>query len=57
MAFYDPLDDFSDVFMKKTKSLLVPTTSTDPGATVFPTVLPDLPTWEVAHEDGRRTLW
>jgi len=57
MAFYNPLDDFEDVFIKTTKTLLVPTKTTNPGATEFPTVLPDLPTWEVAHDEGRRTLW
>ncbi|KAF2427533.1 family A G protein-coupled receptor-like protein [Tothia fuscella] len=44
--------------MKKTTSLLVPTsTSTVPGATNFPTVLPDKPIYEHATASGTRTLW
>jgi len=44
--------------MKKTTSLLVPTTSTHvPHATSFPTVLPDLPIYQHATASGTRTLW
>lgn len=51
-------DTFEEILKKSTKSLLVPTSSTHvPGATNFPTVVPDLPKFEHAYSDGKRTLW
>jgi len=44
--------------LKKTTSLLVPTsTSINPSATTFPTVIPDRPIYEKASGVGARTLW
>lgn len=55
MAIIDPVEE---ILKKTTKTLLVPTSSThQPGATNFPTVIPDRPKFEYAHEDGKRTLW
>lgn len=48
----DPMELF-----KATKSLTVPPTTTHIGGTSFPSVVPDPPTFEVAHDDGKRTLW
>jgi len=48
----DPMEVF-----KATKSLTVPPTTTRFGGTHFPSVMPDPPKFEVAHEDGKRTLW
>jgi len=48
----DPIE----IFMK-TKSLTVPPTTTQVGGTHFPSVVPDPPRFEVAHDNGRRTLW
>jgi bacteriorhodopsin len=47
-----------EALLKGTTSLLVPSsTKGQPGATEFPTVVPDLPKFERAHENGTRTLW
>lgn len=45
--------------LKKTSTLLVPTSSSSgkPVDTAFPTVVPDLPTFEGASQTGIRTLW
>jgi len=52
----DPVQAFETLM--KTKSLLVPTTSsTGSSATSFPTVIPDVPTYERASAAGLRTLW
>jgi hypothetical protein len=46
-----------EILKKGTSSLLVPTSTKDASATNFPTVVPDLPSFEHAHDDGKRTLW
>jgi len=48
----DPMEVF-----KATKSISVPPTSTHYGGTHFPSIMPDPPKFEVAHDDGKRTLW
>jgi len=50
----DPMD-----VLMKTSTLLVPTSTSSghPSDTSFPTVVPDLPTFEYATATGTRTLW
>ncbi|PBP21271.1 opsin-1 [Diplocarpon rosae] len=41
----------------KTKSLLLPTTSSTPYVSPIPTVKPDVPVYETVGETGTKTLW
>jgi len=44
--------------LMKTSSLLVPTATSKPSAHhPLPTILPDTPSYQAVHEDGKRTLW
>lgn len=46
-----------EMLMKTTSTILGPTSTGAPGATSFPTVVPDLPKFEYAEDAGKRTLW